>query len=180
MGSCCGHPVVNCNVRLDPSITSHIEVEDIAITRGMRAVLGFAKSYAVGSVMYIEGELLHYETRHFKTFCRTFYKHYVFALSKIETVDMLENETLPVGLCCRNIQLSPGLRISVKPNITVFVAMPVATNDAVKFSQVLAEASSTTARAVWFGRYVESYKLMLPKTRRKKAAPAAHENTARN
>ena len=173
MGCCCSHLAVDSDVRLDPSVSSHIEVDDIAITIGVRKVRRVAMSYAVNSVMYIEGDLLHYETRHTKTLCGTFYKHYVFQLSRIEVVDMFEYVTFPVGLCYRrNIQLSPGLRISVNPNITVLVSMPVTRNDAEKFARVLAEASNTTARAVLFGGHVESYKLLLPKARRKKKARA--------
>lgn len=173
MGCCClCHPATD--VEQDPSVSSYTEAEDIVITRGLRTVLGVAgcctQSGGTGGLMYIQGDSLYCEAGccgKYNLCCKCWKQR--FKLSSIEVVDIFDNQTLPVGLCCRNIQLSPGLRISVDPNVTIFVATP----DATRFGQLLAKASNTVARAVWYGRYTESYKLM-PMAKRKRAVATTH------
>jgi hypothetical protein len=162
MGCCFCHPRVSARISAeqDPSAKSITEVEEIAVTRGACTVFG--PSPSSGGVLYIREDSLHYEgengccSRQFK--CK---------LTHIEFVDLFDNQRMSIG--CRSIQLSPGLRISIDPNTTVFVAM----HSAARLAPVLADASNAIARSVRYGKYTESYKIM-PKMKKRKVGAAAN------
>lgn len=130
MGCCLCHPL--SDVEQNPAISTYTEVGDIVIAQGVsvRQVKG-----CCNGLMYIQGDSLYYETKLGGRLCCRCCR-YRLKLSSIDIVDILNNEMLRfVGGA---IHLTPGLRISAYPNITVLVVMP----DAAIFGPQLAEASN--------------------------------------
>lgn len=116
----------------NPAITTYTDVGDIVIAHGI--VIRQVKGCCSG-LMYIKGDYLCYEMKCGSNLCCTCHR-YRFKLLHIDIVDILNDQTL--RLLGGSIHLSPGLRITAYPNITVLVAMP----DAAIFGPQLAEASN--------------------------------------
>lgn len=142
MGCCLCRP--ETDVEQDPSVVSYAEVGDIIITRGSVRLLGLGR-YSRG-LMYIQGDSFYYVTKCGSKLCCCKCFRYSFKLSDIDQVDMLNRSSL---------NLPPGLRISVHPDITILAGMP----DAATFARPLSKMSNTTTT---YEKHAQSFEL-LPK-----------------
>ena len=108
MGCCLCNPLPA--VQKDPSVSHFTPVGDTAIVHGTRVVQICS---SCPGVLYLQDDTLNYR-------CCKFYK-YSCKLSDIEKVEVIHNVSYRVFLL--NTDLYPGLKITVRPDTLLFVAV---------------------------------------------------------